>query len=71
MKIITDFCQNHNGSFEILKKMIWESAESGATHGKIQTMFADDLSFSEQFEECEFDSNGNIITIKRPYNLEY
>jgi len=71
MKIITDFCQNHNGSFEILKKMIWEAAESGATYGKIQTMFADDLSFREKFEEGEFDSEGNIITIKRPYNLEY
>jgi len=71
MKIITDFCQNHNGSFEILKKMIREAAEGGATHGKIQTMFADDLSFREKFEEGKFDSEGNIITIKRPYNLEY
>src|SRR4030042_3196649 len=71
MKIITDFCQNHNGSFEILKKMSREAAEGGATHGKIQTMFADDLSFREKFEEGEFDSEGNIITIKRPYNLEY
>jgi N,N'-diacetyllegionaminate synthase len=71
MKIITDFCQNHNGSFEILKKMIWMAAESGATHGKIQTIFADDLSFREKFEEGEYDSEGNIITIKRPYGLEY
>jgi N,N'-diacetyllegionaminate synthase len=71
MKIITDFCQNHNGSFEILKKMIWEAADGGATHGKIQTIFAADLSFREQFEEGEFDSEGNIVTIKRPYGLEY
>ncbi len=71
MKIIAEFCQNHNGSFDILKKMIWEAAEGGATHGKIQTIFADDLSFRKKFEEGEIDSEGNIITIKRPYKQEY
>ncbi|MBM3706865.1 MAG: general stress protein [Actinobacteria bacterium] len=71
MKIITEFCQNHNGSFDILKKMICEAAEGGATHGKIQTIFADDLSFRERFEEGKIDSKGNIITIKRPYKQEY
>jgi N,N'-diacetyllegionaminate synthase len=71
MKIIAEFCQNHNGSFDILRKMIREAAEGGATHGKIQTIFADDLSFRKKFEEGEIDSEGNIITIKRPYKQEY
>jgi N,N'-diacetyllegionaminate synthase len=71
MKIIADFCQNHNGSYEILKKMIWEAAEGGATHGKIQTIFADDLSYRERFEKGEFDLEGNTIIIKRPFGLEY
>jgi sialic acid synthase SpsE len=71
MKIIAEFCQNHNGDFDILKKMIWEAAEGGATHGKIQTMFADDLSFRQKFEKGETDSDGNIITIRRPYEQEY
>lgn len=71
MKIIAEFCQNHNGSFDVLKKMIREAAEGGATHGKIQTIFADDLSFRKKFEEGEIDSEGSIITIKRPYKQEY
>jgi len=71
MKIIAEFCQNHNGDFDILKKMIWEAAEGGATHGKIQTIFADDLSFRKEFEEGKIDSEGNVITIKRPYKQEH
>ena len=60
MKIITEFCQNHNGDFETLKKMIWVAAESGATHGKIQTIFADDLSYRKEFEKGVTDINGDI-----------
>ena len=71
MKIITEFCQNHNGDFEILKKMINEAAEGGATHGKIQTIFAEDVTYRERFENGTVDSNGKIITIKRPYKDEY
>ena len=70
-KVIAEFCQNHNGDYEILKEMIWAAAESGATHGKIQSMFADDLSFRERFEEGNADDKGQIITIKRPYKDEY
>ncbi len=71
MQIIAEFCQNHNGQFDILKKMIWEAAEGGATHGKIQTIFAEDLSFRPQFEEGEVDKNGAVVTIKRPYQPEF
>ena len=44
MKLIAEFCQNHNGSFATLQRMIAAAADGGATHGKIQTIFADDLS---------------------------
>lgn len=71
MKLIAEFCQNHNGDMSILKDMIWKASESGATHGKIQTIFANDLSCREEFEKGEIDSEGNIITIKRPYKAEY
>lgn len=71
MKIIAEFCQNHNGDMSILKDMIWRAAEAGATHGKIQTIFANDLSYRPEFEDGEIDSKGNTITIKRPYQAEY
>lgn len=71
MKLIAEFCQNHNGSMDILKQMIWEAAEGGATHGKIQTIFADDLSYREEFERGCDDANGNVLIIKRPYQPEY
>jgi len=71
MKIIAEFCQNHNGRFDILKQMIGEAAEGGATHAKIQTIFADDLSFRPEFEEGGIDNNGHVKVIKRPYRAEY
>jgi N,N'-diacetyllegionaminate synthase len=70
-KIIAEFCQNHNGSFEILQRMIGAAAESGATHGKIQTIFAGDLAFRPEFEEGAIDDAGVTQTIKRPYQAEY
>ncbi len=71
MKIIAEFCQNHNGKADTLKRMISEAAEGGATHGKIQTIFADDLSFREEFETGSLDEHGKTQTIKRPYQSEY
>jgi len=71
MRLIAEFCQNHNGDFDILRRMIWEAAEGGATHGKIQTIFAEDLSFREEFEEGAETTDGRTITIERPYRPEY
>ncbi len=71
MKIIAEFCQNHNGNFDVLKKMIAAAAEGGATHGKIQTIFASDVSFRPQFEEGKVDESGRTLVIKRPYQSEY
>lgn len=69
-KIITEFCQNHNGSETILDEMIHQAAENGAHYGKMQTIFADDLSFRPEFEEGEI-VNDVVKNIKRPYKAEY
>ena len=69
--IIAEFCQNHNGDFNLLTRMVESAAENGATHGKIQTIFADNVSFRPQFEEGLVTANGQIQCIKRPYQVEY
>lgn len=71
MKIIAEFCQNHNGNYDTLSRMIGEAAEGGATHAKIQTIFADDLSYRPEFEEGQTTSDGRVAVIKRPYQPEY
>ena len=71
MKIIAEFCQNHNGSYDTLSRMIVEAAEGGATHAKIQTIFADDLSYRPEFEEGQTAPDGKVKVIKRPYQPEY
>ena len=49
-KIITELCQNHNGDFAVLEKMVESVAKTGATHIKIQNIYADNLTFRSQFE---------------------
>jgi N,N'-diacetyllegionaminate synthase len=69
--VIAEFCQNHNGDFAILQRMIAAAASAGASHGKIQTIFAADVAFRLEFEEGETDAAGVVQTIKRPYQPEY
>lgn len=69
-EIIAEFCQNHNGDFGLLKEMIHAAAESGATVGKMQTVFADRVTFRPQFEEGLV-RDGVTHSIKRPYQPEY
>ena len=70
MKFIAEFCQNHNGDFELLKDMIYAAKEAGCEYAKIQTIFADMLSFRERFEDG-LTENGVVKSIKRPYKSEY
>ena len=70
MKIIAEFCQNHNGSYATLEKMVINAKKSGATHGKIQNIFAKNLTFRPQFEQG-LKSGNKILAIKRPYLQEY
>ena len=69
--IIAECCQNHNGDREILKKQIHKAQAAGADYVKIQAIRSNELSFRERFENGIIDENNNVISIKRPYDLEY
>ncbi|HEY4501848.1 MAG TPA: N-acetylneuraminate synthase family protein [Candidatus Paceibacterota bacterium] len=70
-KIIVELCQNHNGSRDVLRKMIGAAAENGADIVKIQSIWSSDLTERPQFEEGEVDGRTGICTaIKRPYAAE-
>ena len=71
IKLIAEFCQNHNGDFETLQRMVDEAVEGGATHGKIQTIFADDLAYRDRFEKGALSADGTVKVIHRPYQSEY
>jgi N,N'-diacetyllegionaminate synthase len=70
VKLITEFCQNHNGDFDILSRMVEQAANSGATYGKMQNIFADTVSYRPQFENGVVE-DGIVKAIKRPYADEY
>ncbi len=68
--IIAEFCQNHNGSFDEILRMLEAVAETGADAVKLQHIFAEDLSYRAAFEEGLVE--GEITrAIKRPYKAEY
>ena len=69
VKLIAEFCQNHNGNYDLLAKMVESAAKSGATYGKMQMIYADTLAFRPEFEEGLV-QNGVVKAIKRPYLLE-
>ncbi len=68
--IIAECCQNHNGSREILQRMIHEGAENGADYVKIQTIRSRELTHRERFDEGQIDADGVVQVIKRPYQPE-
>lgn len=67
--LIAECCQNHNGSQEILKKMIHAAAENGADYVKIQAIRSRELTHRERFDEG-ITENGVVKVIKRPYQPE-
>ena len=70
IKIIAELCQNHNGDFNILRKMVESVSRAGATHIKIQNIYADNLTLRPQFENGLI-KNGIQKSIKRPYKTEF
>jgi N,N'-diacetyllegionaminate synthase len=68
--IIAECCQNHNGSQELLKRMIHEAAENGADYVKIQAIRSKELTHRPRFDEGEIDENGIVQVIKRPFQPE-
>jgi len=69
-QLIAEFCQNHNGDMDVLARMVEAAAKAGATHGKIQTILADTVSYRPQFEEGLV-VDGVVKSINRPYSPEY
>lgn len=69
-KIIAEVCQNHNGSRETLEAMIKAAAENGADMVKMQSMWSQDVTKRERFEEGVVDAEGKQLAIKRPYKAE-
>ena len=68
--LIAELCQNHNGDTDIMIQMVREAQKAGATHVKLQHIFAKNLSFRPQFE-TGLEVDGNILCIKRPYQVEF
>lgn len=62
--LIAEMCQNHNGSWEILERMVANAATAGVTHAKIQAIYASELTYRPQFERKSEES------ILRPYDAE-
>lgn len=67
--LIAECCQNHNGSKEILKRMIYAAAENGADYVKIQAIRSRELTHRQRFDEGVTE-NGVVKVIKRPYQPE-
>lgn len=70
MKFIAELCQNHNGSFDTVRRMVDAAAEGGASHVKIQHIYVRNLVFRPEFEEG-LKRDGKIVCIKRPWRQEY
>lgn len=70
--LIAEFCQNHNGDVSVLREMIVAAAESGATHAKIQTIYAEDLSYRVRFEDVPKQDRDQIsLQLNRPFGPEF
>ena len=70
VKLIAEFCQNHNGNPEILARMIEAAAQNGATHAKVQNIYVRSLTFRPEFESG-IEIAGKVHAIRRPYKAEY
>ena len=70
VKIIAELCQNHLGDFELVKEMVDQAVEAGATHVKIQHIYTENLTFRPQFESG-LEQDGKTYAIKRPFKPEY
>jgi len=69
-KIIVECCQNHNGKWDNLERMVYAAVDAGAKYIKIQSIWAEDLTRRERFENGDPDHHPFPI-MKRPYKAEY
>jgi sialic acid synthase SpsE len=69
--LIAELCQNHSGNINNLYKLMDDAVGAGATHLKIQTMFADDLSHRIIFDLPSHINQDGVNIKHRPYLDEY
>jgi N,N'-diacetyllegionaminate synthase len=50
MKFIAEFCQNHQGSKDLLQRMLDAAAQAGVSHAKIQGLYSIELTSRKEFE---------------------
>jgi N,N'-diacetyllegionaminate synthase len=70
MEFIAELCQNHNGDFDTVRRMVDAAAEGGATHVKIQHIYVRNLVYRPEFEEG-LEQEGKVRAIRRPWQAEY
>ena len=70
-KLIAELCQNHNGRRDIFARQIEEAAKAGADIIKMQSIWSQDLTRRDRFEEGASRPDGTITAIRRPYQAEY
>lgn len=69
MRIIAELCQNHNGDPDLVRRMVDEAAEAGATHVKLQNIHASTVALRPQFEQG-LEVDGRVLAIRRPWLAE-
>ena len=66
LNFIAEICQNHQGKFFNIEKMIYDCADAGASIVKAQYIFSNNLTYRPIFENG-YKKNNTIESIKRPY----
>lgn len=70
-KLIAEFCQNHQGSQDLIEQMIVAASNAGATHAKIQGIYAQELVKRDQFEN-DFPADATDTNrLIRPFEPEF
>ncbi len=70
-KLIAEFCQNHLGRQDLIEQMIAAAKNAGATHAKIQGIYADELVKRDQFEQSYDAGHSDNSRLIRPFDAEY
>ncbi|MCC6739424.1 MAG: N-acetylneuraminate synthase family protein [Planctomycetia bacterium] len=68
--LIAECCQNHNGSYETLARMLDAAADAGADYVKIQSIRSSQLTHRPRFDTGETAPDGTVRVIKRPFEAE-
>ena len=67
MLLIAELCQNHNGDINVLERMVRSAADNGATHVKVQNIFAEDLVYRAEYEN----DPKTPLYMRRPFGDEF